>query len=119
MRWASGNGVSPSAVVQGPARLGMARLGRPRSGAAWAAMAARRAYGPSLPPSLVDKARRGPACSGRAGRDRVRLGKGCRQQHWGLRLPVLLSLEGRYGEARRGTASRGMVSPGLAWCGYC
>jgi len=32
---------------------------------------------------------------------------GCRRQHWGLRLPLLLSLEGSYGRIRQGQLGLG------------
>lgn len=49
-------------------------------------------------------ARRGVARCGRARQGTARSGRGCRRQHWGLRLPLLLSLEGRSGTAWRGVA---------------
>ena len=148
MCWASGNGVSPSAAGLGWAWHGDARPGAAWYGPARAAMAARRAFGLSLPPSLVDKAglgtpRPGLARTGAARRGRARVtdggtegfglpchphkggrgvpahgaarlgaarqglarsGKGCRQQHWGLRLPLLLSTEGRSGTEWLGVA---------------
>jgi hypothetical protein len=169
MCWASGNGVSPSLARPGAAWHGRAGLGGARRGVAWVAMAARRAYGSSLPPSLVDKvwqcmasrgsARRGVAWqravrSGRAratdggtegfgspchphkgglgsaqrggarfglaklgapGSGMAWLGMGCRRQHWGLRLPLLLSSEGRRGRTRQGRTRRCGV--GLDWAG--
>lgn len=57
MSWASGNGVSPSADWLSPARLCSAWHGTAELGEVWVAMAARRAHGPSLPPSLADTAR--------------------------------------------------------------
>ena len=103
MRWASGHGVSPSRVRLCAVRPGWARLGKVRSGRAWAAMAARRAYGPSLPPSLADVARFGPARLGRAGRGQVRHGLAWQGLQTAARSlfggSLLLSLEGRSGKA--------------------
>ena len=128
MSWASGNGVSPSLARPGEAWHGRAGLGGARRGVAWVAIAARRAYGLSLPLSLAVLARRGMARSGVAMLSEARcglaeFGKGCRQQHWGLRLPLLLSTEGRsaaarlgwarHGEAWRGSARHGAPRQGL------
>jgi hypothetical protein len=48
------------------------------------------------------------------------LGNRCRRQHWGLRLPLLLSLRvdmARPGTAWRGKAWLGMARRGVAWRG--
>jgi hypothetical protein len=58
MCWAS-FGVSPSAAGQGATRRGSLGCSALWHDSARAAMAARRAFGPSLPPSLVDFAWRG------------------------------------------------------------
>jgi hypothetical protein len=71
MCWAS-SGVSPSAAEFGTARQVALGLGPAWSGQAWAAMAARRACEPSLPPSLVVKAGLGGAVHGMARRCTVR-----------------------------------------------
>ena len=161
MYWASGNGVSPSMAGLGAALYGALRQGEARLGLAWVAMAARRAYGPSLPPSLADAARQGMARPGvdrpglarrgrawaadggtegfgspchphkggyglartaAAGRGAARQGwarqgMGCRPQHWGLRLPLLLSTEGRRGMPRQCRDGQGSARRGGAWLG--
>jgi hypothetical protein len=116
MCWASSNGVSPSSTWRGVAGCGMVRLGTPGHGPAWVAMAARRAYGPSLPPSLADVARRGAARPGMAVRGADGHGMGHRRWHGGLR-PSLPPSQGWtwFGVARRGEARRGMAWRGAAW----
>jgi hypothetical protein len=54
---------------------------------------------------------------GRARLGRPRRGKGCRKQHWGLRLPLLLSLEGRRARTRQGRTRRCGVGPDWAGLG--
>ena len=81
MCWASGNGVSPRAAGLGWAWHGDARPGAAWYGPARAAMAARRAFGPSLPPSLVDEAwrslvRQGKLWHGAARRNSARVTDG-------------------------------------------
>ena len=53
--------------------------------------------------------RRGVDRSGEVVLGMVRCGNRCRRQHWGLRLPLLLSLESRCGTAWSGRVSYGEV----------
>jgi hypothetical protein len=121
MRWAS-SGVSPSAAGRGEARCGEAGSGWAGSGWAWAAMAARRAFGLSLPPSLVDRAGhagawRSATASGWSWRGRA--GHGL--QTAARRVPTLpAALLGGRGKAKQatvwqGAAGCGAVRPGGPW----
>jgi hypothetical protein len=59
--------------------------------------------------------RRGKDRSGEVVLGMVRCGNRCRRQHWGLRLPLLLSLESRYGKLHHGVEWPGWVRCGKAW----
>lgn len=94
-----------------------------RPGEAWVAMAARRAFGPSLPPSLADAARLGTA---RYGRVRVRLGRvrlGTAEhgsQTVARRASAFPATLTRVDVVRRsaagcGSAWQGKARPGAAW----
>ena len=110
---------------RGKARRGAARHGEARSGEAehGSQTVARRVSAFPATLTRVDVAGLGRAWLGRARSGRAGRGKGCRQQHWGLRLPLLLSLEGRRGwlrpgaeplaTARLGNAGLGMARQGL------
>lgn len=143
MRWASGNGVSPSAARHGAAGPALVMPGDAGMGAAWRGMGcdgstegllafpaafiggqgkagsgkawrgeawqgtARATDGGTEGfglPCHPHKGGQGAAWQGPARHGWVRKGgagrgMGCRQQHWGLRLLLLLSLESRYGTA--------------------
>lgn len=58
--------------------------------------------------------RRGGAEQGRVRRDWVRYGDSCRRQHRGLRAPLLLSLESRFGRACIGEVWSGEARFGQA-----
>jgi len=120
MRWAS-FGVSPSSAWFGRPGRSKARRGGAWFSAARVAMAARRAYGPSLPPSLADVAR-----SGWAGLSAVWHGGARRGRAWAadsstepLRgFPAALIREQtRQGSARHGAVRRGWVQHGELWSG--
>jgi hypothetical protein len=118
MCWAS-FGVSPSAAGQGATRRGSLGCSALRHDSARAAMAARRAFGPSLPPSLVDKAEFGAVPHGGLRQGEQRLGlagssKGHRRWHGGSGLPATLT---RVDSARRGMEGLGGASHGEAWHG--
>jgi hypothetical protein len=117
MCWASGNGVSPSAAWLGRAWRGMVRLGAAWLGAAWVTDGGTEGFGLPCHPHKggCGQVRRGMAGRRVAWRGTERPGKGCRQQHWGLRLPLLLSTEGRRGRTRQGRTRRCRV--GLDWAG--
>jgi hypothetical protein len=112
MSWASGDGVSPSRVGLGRIGQVAAGLGKLWFGAARHGLRWQHGGLSGLPCRLHwwtrhGQARHGTARHDVAGSDWAGRGMGCRQQHWGLRLPLLLSSEGR----------RGLVRTGLAWHG--
>lgn len=107
-------------VTQVRARLGTLRRSRVRWGGARAAMAARRACGPSLPPSLVDMARCATAWRGAAGLGLVRRDT-ARVTDGGTEAPASLPPSRgwtRWCQAARASARTGRVRHGLAWLGY-
>jgi hypothetical protein len=118
MRWASGNGVSPSAERQGWARFGLARLG-----VAWRGMArqgsqtvARRASAFPATLTRVDLpwqgvARLGLAGCGTAWHGAVRAADGSTEPL--RRFPAALF----GGQTRRGSARFGALGRGTAWRG--
>ena len=71
-------------------------------------------------PDSAERASAGFALArcGSARHGSVRRGNRCRRQHWGLRLPLLLSLESRYGGIRYGMAGRICVWQCLVRSGY-
>ena len=108
----------------GTTRRGSARHGWPRPGSAWqgrvwATDGGTEGFG--LPchshkgghgEQWLGRVWRGLAWRGEAGP-----GMGCRQQHWGLRLPLLLSTEGRRGMPRQCRDGQGSARRGGAWLG--
>jgi hypothetical protein len=110
----------------GETRRCLAKHGSAGHGRAWQCVAmqgpqtvARRACGPSLPSSRMVMAWPVWAWHGAAQCGAAMLGdvrQGLRQQHGGLRLSLLLSLEGSQGAARRGTVGLGAVDP--SWSGF-
>ena len=119
MYWASGNGVSPSEARRSWIGQGVARLGLARHGMARVTDGGTEGFGLPCHSHTGGRGAAGPGAAkrGGAGQGRARRGKGCRRQHWGLRLPLLLSLEGRSGEARPGEVGYGLARRGTAWQG--
>jgi len=121
MRWASGDGVSPSVVGPDPARRGVASRGRAGRGGARrgeARQGLRRQHGgpTGLPCRLHWWMRRGPAwrgCVGQATERRgvVRQGSQTVARSFFQRLPATLS---RVDGARSGRPRQGVVSFGTA-----
>lgn len=109
----------PSAALYGEQTWrGQIGSGVVRKGGAWQQLqtAARRAQ--AFPAALFgewlwcNEALMGLALRGQEGREKAWRGFSCRQQHGGLRLSLLLSLESGCGMARRDAADFGK-----AWCG--
>ena len=108
------------------ARYGPARLGQARLGTAWQGQVrfladdlSTEGFGPLCwvlrNPDVAWKGEVGQCVAGLGlvWYGAAQCGNRCRRQHWGLRLPLLLSLESRCGAAKLGTAQRGWARPGV------
>jgi hypothetical protein len=115
MRWHP-CGVSPDATRHGT--LGHGGAGRGSVGQSPARATDGGTEGFGLPCHPCEGGH-GKPCSGhvrcgREGRGELRRGMGCGRQHWGPRLPLLLSTEGSFGKFEHGKLWLGLVGLGPA-----